>query len=79
MKTRFDLEDAIMRVRDIEGDIEAFLQMYSDNPIPMTEDDVWNYLSGIKHVFSLRNCILWDTFKQVHKLDEYGPYKLEEE
>ena len=75
MKTRFDLEDAISRVRDIEDDIEAFLQMYMDGPTRMSQDEVWNYLSGIKHVFQLRNGVLWDTFKQVHGLDEYSKYK----
>lgn len=78
-KTRFDLENAIMAVKGTEDDLKAFLEMYVDRPVNMTEDEVWNYISGIQHVLQLRTDVLWDTYKQVHKLDEYGPYKLEEE
>lgn len=74
MKTRFDLENAIMAVQNTEDDIKAFLEAYVDRPVKMTEDDVWNYVSGIQHVLKLRNGVLWDTFKQVFELDEYGPY-----
>lgn len=74
MKTRFDLENAIMAVKSTEDDLKAFLEAYVDRPVRMTEDDVWNYVSGIQHVLELRNCVLWDTFTQVFKLDEYSPY-----
>lgn len=74
MKTRFDLENAIVAVQNTEDDLKAFIEAYVDRPVKMTEDDVWNYVSGIQHVLKLRNGVLWDTFKQVYKLDEYGPY-----
>ena len=72
MKDRFDLESAITDVLYTEKDIDALLWRIMDSPDgPLTEDDLANYLLGLKTVLSLRGEILWDTYCQFLKLDDY--------
>ena len=72
MKDRFDLESAIMDVLYTEKDIDALLWRIMDSPDgPLTEDDLANYLIGLKTILSLRGEILWDTYCQFLKLDDY--------
>ena len=72
MKDRFDLESAIMDVLYTEKDIDALLWRIMDSPDgPMTEDDLANYLIGLKTILSLRGEILWNTYCQFLKLDDY--------
>lgn len=71
-KDRFDLEQDILNTWDLKRDIETFLQMYCDNPQPMTEDQVYNYLFSIANVLDLRMERMWDTFSQCFELDEYA-------
>ena len=79
MKDRFDLETAITDVLWVEKDIDNLLWRIMDSPSgPMTEDDLANYLIGLKTVLNLRGEILWDTFCQVLKLDQYRENKDEE-
>jgi hypothetical protein len=79
MKDRFDLETAITDVLWVEKDIDNLLWRIMDSPEgPMTEDDLANYLIGLKTVLNLRGEILWDTFCQVLKLDQYRENKDEE-
>lgn len=70
-KTRFDLENDICAISTIEDDLETFLGIFLDSPHKMTEDELWNYISGIRHVLKLRRERLWDTFLQVFELDQY--------
>ena len=75
MKDRFDLEDAIMGMLVIEKDIDTLLWRIMDSPDgPLTEDDLANYLLAIKNILRLRGEVLWDTFCQVHKLDNYNEF-----
>ena len=79
MKDRFDLETAITDVLWVEKDIDNLLWRIMDSPEgPMTEDDLANYLIGLKTVLNIRGEILWDTFCQVLKLDQYRENKDEE-
>jgi uncharacterized LabA/DUF88 family protein len=71
-KTRITLEEDILKLWNIKEDLETFLQMYCDNPQPMTEDQVYNYLHSISNVLDLRMERLWDTFCQCFELDEYA-------
>ncbi len=71
-KNRITLEEDILKIWDIKTDIETFLQMYCDNPQPMSEDDVYNYLHSISNILDLRMERLWDTFCQCFELDEYA-------
>ena len=72
MKDRFDLESAIMDVLYTEKDIDTLLWRIMDSPDgPLTEDDLANYLLGLKTILSLRGELLWDTYCQFLKLDDY--------
>lgn len=71
-KTRFDLEQDILSVSAITDDLDNFLSMYYDGATKMTEDDVFNYVFGIRNVLKLRCDKAWDTFTQVFELDQYN-------
>ena len=73
MKDRFDLESAITDVLYTEKDIDALLWRIMDSPEgKLTDDDLANYLLGLKTVLSLRGEMLWDTYCQFLKLDKYN-------
>jgi len=72
-KSRFDLEQDLLRVQAICEDIDLFLEQFYDSPKEMTEDDVWNILAGIRYVLELRCNKSWDTFCQLFEVDEYRP------
>lgn len=71
-KTRFDVEDAIDQVAHTLQDMDAFICMYIDSPKVMSEDEVWNYLDGIRNVLKLRVDVLWDAHRQREHIDGYG-------
>ena len=71
-KTRFDVEDAIDQVAHTIQDMDAFICMYIDSPKIMSEDEVWNYLDGIRNVLKLRVDVLWDAHRQREHIDGYG-------
>jgi hypothetical protein len=72
MKDRFDLETAINDVLYTEKDIDALLWRIMDSPDgPLTEDDLANYLIGLKTILSLRGELLWNTYCEFLKLDDY--------
>lgn len=76
---RFDLEQDILKCAQVEDYLDEFLRQYLDKPEPMSEDDVYNYISGIKYAAKLQNQRTWDGFEQmVHnqhfvQLDKYKP------
>lgn len=77
MKDRFDLEDAIMKTWCITEDVDLLLENVIDSPrfsnIPAEScDKIANALLGIKELYELRFEKLYDTFKEVHKLDKYN-------
>ena len=77
MKDRFDLETAITDVLWVEKDIDNLLWRIMDSPEgPMTDDDLANYLLGLKTVLNLRGEILWDTYCQFLELDNYNGRKV---
>lgn len=77
MKDRFDLETAINDVLYTEKDIDALLWRIMDSPDgPLTDDDLANYLLGLKTILSLRGEILWDTYCQFLELDNYNGRKV---
>lgn len=71
-KTRFDVEDAIDQVAQTLHDMDAFICMYIDSPHTLSEDEVWNYLDGIRNVLKLRVGVLWDAHRQREHIDGYG-------
>jgi len=62
---RFDLEQDIMKCAQVEDYLDEFLRQYLDKPEHMTEDEVYNYISGIKYASKLQNQRLWDGFEQM--------------
>lgn len=72
-KSRFDLEQELLRIQSVCEDIDLFLEQFYDAPKEMDEDDVWNYVAGIRHVLDLRCNKAWDTFCQLFELDRYNP------
>lgn len=68
---RFKLEDAIMQTWTTKEDLMLLAKRYSDNPKPMTEDEIINAIHGIASVHELRCEELFQVFKQVFKLDEW--------
>ena len=71
-KTRFDVENAIDQVAGTVLDLDAFIELYIDRPTKLSEDEVWNYLEGIKMVAKLRVERLWDAHRQREHIDGYG-------
>jgi hypothetical protein len=72
---RFNLEDAIMSVWHTEEDLNIFFEQYYDGSKVMSKDDVANVLLGLKELHRMRCEKLWDTFKKVHRLDNYAHFK----
>ena len=72
-KDRMDVEDAIQHVETTVQDIDALIERYVDRPDHISEDDMWNYLEGIKCVLKLRIDGLWDAHRQRECIDGYAP------
>jgi hypothetical protein len=72
MKNRFDLEQDLLDVSAICKDLDLFLEAYSDLPTKMTEDQVFNYVFGIRNVLHLRFEKAWDTYCRVFEIDGYA-------
>lgn len=62
MATRFDLEHDIMGAWKIIDDIKLLTEAISERPIPMSEDELTNYLLGLECIYQLRFEKLFKTF-----------------
>lgn len=74
-KDRMDVEDAIQHVENTVEDIEALIERYVDRPDELSEDEMWNYLEGIKCVLKLRVDGLWNAHRQRECIDGYGTFE----
>jgi hypothetical protein len=74
-KDRMDVEDAIQHVETTVQDIDALIERYVDRPDHISEDEMWNYLEGIKCVLKLRIDGLWDAHRQRECIDGYGTFE----
>lgn len=72
MKDRFDLEAAILDAWHTKDDLDLFLKGFMDHPDPMSEDEVANAILGLMTIHDLRCRQLYEVYKQVFKLDEWG-------
>jgi hypothetical protein len=72
MNDAIDLEDDIQKVWSVKEDIELLIWRYIDHPTHMTEDEVWNHLSGISSRLDLYCEKLWDTYCKKFELDAYA-------
>jgi hypothetical protein len=71
-KDRMDVEDAIQHVEITLHDIKALIELYVDRRDRITEDEMWNYLEGIKCMLELRVNALWDAHRQREHIDGFG-------
>lgn len=62
---RFDLEDAMSQMGNLEDDIDVILHSYMDARIRPTEDDIANMLIGVKSLHSARYQRMWQVFEQL--------------
>ncbi|MDA8977384.1 hypothetical protein N9104_02190 [Pseudomonadales bacterium] len=77
MKDRFDLEAAIMNCWNVVDDTKLMAEMIVDTDMykgldPKHQDQLSNQLTGIGDLYELRFQKLWNTFRQVNKLDDYS-------
>ena len=62
MNDRFDLEEAITNVFDINDELELLMYRIGDSPVSPTEDELMNMLIGIIELNKVRYEKLWNTF-----------------
>ena len=74
----FDLEDVILQAWQTSEDIDLFIQQYYDGPRPMTEDEVFNVVYGIKMLNDMRMEKVFDTYRRIFELDEYASDEVKE-
>lgn len=74
-KDRMDVEDAIQHVETTVQDIDTLIEQYVDRPDVISEDEMWNYLEGIKCVLKLRVDALWNAHRQRECIDGYGTFE----
>lgn len=72
MNDKIYMEDDITRIWSVKDDIELLIWRYIDHPAHMTEDEVWNHLSGISSRLDLYCEKLWDTYCKKFELDAYA-------
>lgn len=65
MKNRFDLEEAITNVFDVNDELELLLYRIGDSPVTPSEDDLMNMLIGIIELNKVRYEKLWNTFSSL--------------
>ena len=68
----FDLETVIHQAWQTSEDLDLFIKSYYDGPRPMTEDQVFNIVFGIKELNDMRMEKLFDTYRKIFELDEYA-------
>lgn len=59
MSDRFDLEQNIMQCWNVCDDIQLLLDMYDE----MDEDQMMNYLIGLKQMYQMKFERLWNNFE----------------
>jgi hypothetical protein len=72
MNDKIDLENDITRIWSVKDDIELLIWRYIDHPAHMTEDEVWNHLSGIASRLDLFCEKLWDSYCKKFELNAYA-------
>lgn len=64
-KDIFDLEQAIMNCWQVTGDVDNLLEQYLDHPSGMSEDDMANYLIGLKTIYGVKFNKLFSIFEDI--------------
>jgi hypothetical protein len=72
MKNRCDLEQDILALYSVKEDLKTIQELILDRKKPVSPDEMSNFLLGVEHVLNLKIERVWDTFCQVHRLDNYN-------
>ena len=64
---QFQLEEQIMAAWHVVDDIQLLMRMILDRPLPMTDDEIANFLIGMETVYSFRFEELFNTFEEFLK------------
>jgi len=72
------LEEKIYRVWATSDDLEDFINQYYEGEVPMSQDDVFNIVWGLKEMHDIRCKQLFDIFKRTFQLDEYASDEVKE-
>ena len=75
---RFELEERIMRCWQTSDDLEDFVTEYYEGETPMTQDEVFNALWGLREIHNIRMQRLMDAFARTFQLDKYAPDEVKE-
>ena len=67
MYNRFDLEDAMSKMLDIENEIEDLIYRIGDHPDKATEDNILNVLIGLNELNNTRYTRMWTIFESLIK------------
>ena len=63
MKNRFDLEETITDIFNVNDELDLLLYRLGDSPVDPTPDEIANMLIGIKELNKVRFEKLWNTFE----------------
>ena len=66
-KTRFDLEDAIMRLWGSDQDVETLFKYYYDRQGEVDIEEMANALLGIKQMIQIRGELAFELFEKLIK------------
>jgi len=66
-KTRFDLEDAIMRLWSSDQDVETLFKYYYDRQGEVDVEEMANALLGIKQMIHIRGELAFELFERLIK------------
>ena len=66
-KTRFDLEDAIMRLWSSDQDVDTLFKYYYDRQGEVDLEDMANALLGIKQMIHIRGELAFELFEKLIK------------
>ncbi len=66
-KTRFDLEDAIMRLWGSDQDVETLFKYYYDRQGEVDVEEMANALLGIKQMIQIRGELAFELFEKLIK------------
>jgi len=69
-KTRFDLEDAIMRLWSSDQDVETVFKYYYDRQGEVDVEEMANALLGIKQLIHIRGELAFELFEKLIKEEE---------
>ena len=66
-KTRFDLEDAIMRLWSSDQDVDTLFKYYYDRQGEVDVEEMANALLGIKQMIQIRGELAFELFEKLIK------------